>query len=69
MPFTKPRWYSSGDFEFSRKMQVNPTHADVRAASHILVTRSTDEHLVRNVTVMDMGLSDHFAVNFNIAPV
>ena len=69
MPFTKPRWYSSGDFEFSRKMQVNPTHADVRAASHIHVTRSTDEHLVRNVTVMDMGLSDHFAVNFNIAPV
>ena len=32
----------------------------------VLMTRSTDEHLVRNVTVTDMGLSDHFAVNFNI---
>ena len=32
----------------------------------VLMTRSTDEHLVRNVTITDMGLSDHFAVNFNI---
>ena len=30
------------------------------------MTRSTDEHLVRNVTITDMGLSDDFAVNFNI---
>ena len=30
------------------------------------MTRSTDERIVRNVTVTDMGLSDQFAVNFNI---
>ena len=30
----------------------------------VLMTRSTDEHLVRNVTITD--ISDHFAVNFNV---
>ena len=42
-----------------------PTHSKGHT-SDVLMTRSTDEHLVRNVTFTDMGLSDHFAVNFNI---
>ena len=33
---------------------------------NVPMTRSTDQNLVRNITVTDMGLSDHFAVNFNI---
>ena len=42
-----------------------PTHRKGHTLD-VLMTRSTDEHLVRNVTITDMGLSDHFAVNFNI---
>ena len=42
-----------------------PTHRKGHMLD-VLMTRSTDEHLVRNVTITDMGLSDHFAVNVNI---
>ena len=42
-----------------------PTHRKGHMLD-VLMTRSTDEYLVRNVTITDMGLSDHFAVNFNI---
>ena len=42
-----------------------PTHRKGHTLD-VLMTRSTDEHLVRNVTITDMGLSDQFAVNFNI---
>ena len=41
-----------------------PTHSKGHTLD-VLMTRSTDEHLVRNVTITDMGLSDHFAVNFS----
>ena len=42
-----------------------PTHK-IGHTLDVLMTRSMDEHLVRNVTITYMGLSDHFAVNFNI---
>ena len=43
-----------------------PTHMKGHTLD-VLMTRSTDEYLVRNVTITDMGLCDHFAVNFNIS--
>ena len=42
-----------------------PTHKKGHTLD-VLMTRSTYEHLARNVTVSDLGLSDHFEVNFNI---
>ena len=42
-----------------------PTHRKGHTLD-VLMTRSTDEHLVRKVTITDMGLSDHSAVNFSI---
>ena len=42
-----------------------PTHRKGHTLD-VLMTRSKDEHLVRNVTVTDMSLSDHFVVSFNI---
>ena len=44
---------------------LEPTHRK-RHTLDVLMTLSTDEHLVRNITITDMGLSNHFAVNFNI---
>ena len=31
---------------------------------YVLLTRCTDEHLVRNVAITDMGISDHSAIKF-----
>ena len=42
-----------------------PTHKKGHILD-VLMTRSTYEHLARNVTVTDLRLSDHFEVNFNI---
>ena len=40
-----------------------PTHKKGHTLD-IVLTRSADEHLIRNVTVADMGLSDHYAVSY-----
>ena len=42
-----------------------PTHRRGHTLD-VLMTHSTDEHLVRNFTITNMGLSDHFALNFKI---
>ena len=35
----------------------------------VLLIRCTDEHLVRNVAITDMGISDHSAIKFTISAV
>ena len=42
-----------------------PTHKKGHTLD-VLLTRSADEHLIRNVTVADMGLSDHYAVSYTL---
>ena len=42
-----------------------PTHKKGHMLD-VLLTRSADEYLIRNVTVADMGLSDLYAVSFTL---
>ena len=42
-----------------------PTHKKCHTLD-VLLTRSVDEHQIGNVTVADIGLSDHYAVSYTL---